>query len=137
MNAVRISRYGRAEVLESAELPVPAPGDGEVRLRVHAASINAADLHMMHGSPWPLRLAMGLKAPKLKALGADVAGVVDAVGSGVHDLAVGDEVLGDLSGVGFGACAEFAVAPAATLIRKPPALSWSSAAALPMAAVTA
>lgn len=137
MQAIRIPRYGNSDVLEIAELPRPTPGAREVLLRVQAASINAADLHMLHGSPGLLRLAMGLRAPRIKALGADVAGVVEAVGEGVTEFSVGDEVLGDLSGSGFGACAEVAVAPANVLVRKPPALKWSDAAALPMAAVTA
>lgn len=137
MKAAIVPRYGSSTVLELAERPTPAPGAGEVLVQVRAASINAADLHVMHGLPWPLRLAMGLRAPRIKALGADVAGVVAAVGTDASGFAVGDEVVGDLSGAGFGACTEYAVAPATVLVTKPPTLSWADAAALPMAAVTA
>lgn len=137
MKAIVCLNYGPPETLQLTHIEKPTPGPAEVLVKVVAASLNAADWHMMRGEPKLMRLAFGFSKPKIKALGADVAGVVEAVGANVKELAIGDEVFGDLSGCGFGAFAEYVCAPEKVLIRKPKNLSLIECAAVPMAAMTA
>lgn len=137
MKAILRDVYGGPEVVRWAEAAERQPGAGEVLIRVKAASVNAADLHLLRGSPWVARLAFGLFKPKSKLLGADVAGTVEAVGPGVRQFRPGDAVFGDLSGSGFGAYAELAVAPEKILVPVPSGISFEQAASAPMAAVTA
>lgn len=106
-------------------------------VRVHAASVNAADWHMLTADIFLVRLMTGLRKPKYPILGADIAGRVEAVGKDVQQFKPGDEVFGDLSAAGFGGLAEFALAPETALALKPTRLSFAAAAAVPMAAVTA
>ncbi|MGL3820548.1 NADPH:quinone oxidoreductase family protein [Sphingopyxis sp. R3-92] len=110
-----------------ADLPVPAPGPGEVRVRVRAASVNFPDLLMTRG-------AYQLKPDLPFVSGLEFAGEVDAVGAGVDGWQVGDAVVG---GNRFGAMAEYCVAPASALRRKPERLNWEEAAAYPVAYLTA
>jgi len=110
----------------------PEPGDGNVLVRVHATSLNAADWYMVNGPPYVARPLMGLLKPKSSASGSDFAGVVEAVGAGVEGLAPGDEVFG----CDGGAFAEYVVADDA-VERKPANLSFDEAAAVPLAALTA
>ncbi|MCG8480173.1 MAG: NAD(P)-dependent alcohol dehydrogenase [Spirochaetales bacterium] len=137
MKAVTMRRYGPPEVLEISERNVPTPGAAEVLIKVEASSINAADRRIMRADPWLLRPMFGWRRPRFAALGADVAGVVEAVGSGVTEFAPGDAVFGDLSGSGMGAYAEYAVAPAGVLARRPDSMSAAEAATVPLPAVTA
>ncbi len=134
MTAIVFREYGSPDTLTAESAPIPVPGAGEVLVRVHAAGVNAADWHIMRGEPRIARLAFGLRRPKDTRLGADVAGVVEAVGPGVTRLAVGDPVFGELVR---GAFAEFACAPESKLAAKPTTLSFEQAAAVPMAAMTA
>ncbi|MFJ9174892.1 NADP-dependent oxidoreductase [Streptomyces sp. NPDC102360] len=127
--AVTFSEYGGPEVLRVMERPLPTPGPGEVRLSVRAAGVNPLDWKIRSGAAASF---MPVEFPVVP--GGDVAGVVDALGPQVTELAIGDEVLGS---IGFGGCAEAAVADAAALTRKPAAVSWEVAAALPIAANTA
>lgn len=137
MRAIVQDRYGPPSELRLAEVDEPRAGDGEVLVRVRAASVNALDWRLARGEPFVLRFAFGLRKPKHRIPGADAAGVVEAVGAGVTDLAAGDEVYADLSGAGFGAFAELVAAPAAAWARKPRSLTFEEAAAMPVAAVTA
>lgn len=138
MRAIVQSGYGAAEdVLELQEVDEPLAGDGDVLVRVQAASVNAADWHLMRGTPWLVRLAYGLRRPKIKTLGADIAGVVESVGKDVKTFRPGDEVIGDLSAHGFGGFAEYAAVPEEALVLKPTNTTFVEAAAVPMAAVTA
>lgn len=137
MKAITLLRYGGPEVLELSDLPDPRPGECEVLVRVRAASVNAADWHVMRGDPWLVRPMMGLPKPTVPIFGADVAGVVEAVGGKVEDLSVGDEVFGDVGPRGRGGFAELAVAPAHLFARKPAGTSFEEAACLGMAATTA
>ncbi|WP_422061697.1 NADPH:quinone oxidoreductase family protein [Sphingopyxis sp.] len=109
------------------DLPVPAPGPGEVRVRVRAAAVNFPDLLMTRG-------AYQLKPDLPFVSGLEFAGEIDAVGDGVSGWGTGDAVVG---GNRFGAMAEYAVVPAASLRRKPETLSWEEAAAYPVAYLTA
>lgn len=133
MRAVIRPEYGGPEVLRVGEVPDPAPGDGQVLIRVKAAGVNMAEWHLMAGEPKAVRLAFGLPRPKRTGLGEDVAGVVAAVGPGVTRFAVGDEVVGS----GVETWAELAVADENLLATKPRNLTFAEAAALPMSAYTA
>jgi NADPH:quinone reductase-like Zn-dependent oxidoreductase len=135
MTAIMQDRYGAPDVLRVAQTPRPVPGPGEVLVRVHAASVNARDWHVLRGDPYIARLAapqyFGRKGPKQPIRGTDFAGVVEAVGASVIDFQVGDEVFGEAE-------AAFAEYVTATLIaHKPANLSFAEAAALPLAAITA
>src|SRR4051794_16680387 len=96
MTAVVQERYGGPEVLELREVTRPEPAAGQVLVRVCAASLNAADWHIMRGLPLMARLSFGLRAPRRRIRGSDVAGVVEAVGAGVTRWRPGAEVYGDL-----------------------------------------
>lgn len=124
-------------MLQLEALATPPPGPGEVLVQVYASSLNQADHYLLRGEPLPLRLSSGLPHPKRLVLGADVAGRVVAVGSGVTRFQLGDEVYGDLSACGLGGFAEYVCAREETLAPKPASLSFAQAAAVPMAAVTA
>ena len=124
--------YGGLEVLKLAEVPVPHPGPGEVLVRVRAASINEWDQGLMCGSPLVNRTT-GLRRPRRRTLGSDIAGVVEAVGSSATRFRPGDAVFGDLSGCGFGAFAQYACAPESALTAKPGFLTFEEAAAIPQA----
>ncbi len=137
MKAIINTQYGPPDVLQFTEVPKPAPKDNEVLLKTRAVSINAADSHLMRADPFPVRFAFGLFKPKIRTLGADVAGQVEAVGKNITQFKVGDEVFGDLSGVGFGGLAEYVCAPESALAFKPANLTFEESAALPMASITA
>jgi NADPH:quinone reductase-like Zn-dependent oxidoreductase len=129
MRAALLAGYGSLVI---SEVHRPEPGDGQVLVRVRAASLNAVDWYGFSGRPYAARVIMGLRAPKSRELGSDFAGIVEAVGAGVDDLAPGDEVYGCDSA----AFAEYVVADDA-VDRKPVALSLTDAAAVPLAGLTA
>ena len=133
MKAAIHTRYGLGEVVEIKDVAKPAPEDGEVLLRVRAASINPVDWHLMEGKPAILRLFLGLRKPKDPRIGRDVAGEVEAVGAKVTRFKTGDEVYG----IGRGTFAEYACASEAHLAMKPPNVSFEQAASVPIAALTA
>ena len=138
MKAIYYTVYGSPEVLQYMEVEKPSPKDGEVLIKVQAASVNAADWRQMKADPFLVRImGGGLFRPKNRILGVDVAGRVEAVGTGVRLLKVGDAVYGDLSLCGLGAFAEYVCAPENMLALKPANLSFEEAAAVPMAGVTA
>jgi NADPH:quinone reductase-like Zn-dependent oxidoreductase len=133
MRAIVQDSYGEAEVLHPADLPVPTPKDDEVLLRVDAAGIEMSVWHLMTGRPYLVRLVMGLRAPKQRIRGADVAGTVVSVGRSVTFLAVGDRVFGASNG----SLAEFATAKASRLALAPTTLTPVGAASLPVAGCAA
>ena len=138
MKAVVAQSYGPPDVLRLEEVERPAPEDDEVLIEVHAAGVNAADWHLLRADPPLVRLmGFGLLRPKNEILGADVAGLVEAIGSDVTHFSPGDEVFGDLSACGHGGFAEYVCAPEDALATKPSNLSFEEAAAVPLAAVTA
>ena len=137
MKAAIVERYGTPDVLKLTNVPTPAPKAKEVLVRVHAASINDWDWIMLSGRPRILRIGTGLFTPKIPILGCDIAGRVEALGDEVETLQLGDEVYGDLSPSGFGAFAEFACAPAASLARIPAGMTFEQAAAIPQAGMLA
>src|SRR5829696_7992742 len=135
MRAARYHRYGRPEdVVAVEEVPVPEPGPADGLVEVRAASVNALDWHFVTGLPMFARPSLGLRRPKRTTHGADVAGVVAAVGEEVIGFRVGDEVLGQVDGGGF---AEYVVTPADWLVAKPGNLTFEQAATLGVAGETA
>ena len=137
MKAFVYEKYGPPETLRMAEVDTPAPGAGEVLVKVLAVSVNAADWHVLRGKPLFYRATLGLLRPKHKILGGDIAGQVEAVGSGVTQFQPGDQVYANLLEHGYGGFAEYVSVPAAVVSPKPPGLSFEEAAAVPMAATTA
>jgi NADPH:quinone reductase-like Zn-dependent oxidoreductase len=137
VQAMTYQAYGAPDVLQPTTVARPVPEAGEVLVQVQAASLNQADLYLLRGEPLPLRLSAGLRRPKRPTLGADIAGRVVAVGSGVTSFQPGDAVYGDLSACGLGGFAEYVCAREEALAPKPAGISFAQAAAVPMAAVTA
>ena len=138
MQAIVYTQFGSPDELHLKEVATPQPADGEVLVRVHATSLNAADRYKLSGTPFIVRLMTGgARRPKHTILGADVAGVVEAVGRGAARFRPVDAVLGDLSGSGWGGLAEYVAAPENAWALKPAGISFEQAAAVPMAAVTA
>lgn len=137
MKAIVRSGYGSPDVLELKEVAKPAPNDNEVLVRVHASSVNMADVDYLLGRPSIARLVTGLRGPRNSGLGLDVSGEVEAIGQNVTRFQPGDEVLGDLTFYGFGAFAEFACAAEEAFALKPAGLTFEEAAAVPQAAVMA
>jgi NADPH:quinone reductase-like Zn-dependent oxidoreductase len=138
MKAIVYTEYGSPDVLQLKEVEKPTPKDDEVLVKVHAASVNAADWHLLTADIFLVRLmGGGLLKPKKKIPGADVAGRVEAVGRNVKQFQPGDEVFGDLSGWGNGSLAEYVCAREDDLTLKPANITFEEAAAVPMAAVTA
>jgi NADPH:quinone reductase-like Zn-dependent oxidoreductase len=137
MKAFVVRSYGPPEILELADVARPVPGDREVLVRVRATSVQPYDWHHMRGEPYVARLmpgTLGLRAPKIGILGADVAGLVEAVGADVTAFRPGDEVYALVAQGGF---AEYVCVPEDRLAPKPRNLSFAQAAAVPLAGVTA
>jgi NADPH:quinone reductase-like Zn-dependent oxidoreductase len=134
MRAMVQDAYGEAEdVLRLEQIDRPRIGPGEVLVRVRAAGVDRGAWHLMAGLPYPVRLVAGLRAPKTRVRGMELAGEVVEIGAGVTRFAVGDEVFG----VGEGSFAEYVAAPADKLAPKPKGLSWEQAAAVGVSACTA
>ena len=137
MKVIVYTKYGPPDVLQLKEIEKPTPKDGEVLVKVHAASVNAADWHLLRGDPFLFRLIFGLLKPKNNMLGADIAGRVEAVGRNVKQFQPGDDVFGDIYGCGCGAFAEYVSVPENVLALKPTNMTFEEAAAVPRAAVVA
>jgi NADPH:quinone reductase-like Zn-dependent oxidoreductase len=133
MQAIVQDHYGSAEVLELRETEKPGIGDGEVLVRVHAASIHVGDWILMTGVPYVMRMATGLRRPKNQVPGTDIAGTVEAVGKDVQQLRPGDDVFGWCTG----AFAEYASASEDHFVLKPANLTFEQAAAVGVSASTA
>ena len=133
MKAIVQDRYGSAAVLEAQDIEKPEIGDDEVLVRVHAASIHVGDWILMTGDPYVMRLGTGLRKPKQRVPGTDVAGTVEAVGKDVQGLVPGDDVFG----WGNGAFAEYSRATEDHFVKKPANLTFEEAAAVGVSATTA
>ena len=134
MKAVVRDRYGSADVLELRDIETPEIVGDEVLVRVHAAGVDRGVWHVMTGLPYPIRLAgYGLRAPKNPVLGADLAGVVEAIGTDVTRFQPGDEVFG----IGQGTYADYARAAESKLAPKPSNISFEQAAAVAISGLTA
>jgi NADPH:quinone reductase-like Zn-dependent oxidoreductase len=136
MKAIVQDAYGSADVLKFADIDRLVPKDNEVLLRVQAAGLHRGDWHIMTGLPYLIRLvvpSLGLRRPKVRVRGMDVAGTVEAVGTQVTRFQPGNEVFGWCDG----AFAEYACAPQDQLAAKPANLSFEQAAAVPTSAFAA
>src|SRR5438067_7728728 len=134
MKAIVQDIYGEPEaVLALQEIAKPVVKDGEVLVRVHAASVHVGDWMMVTGVPYIARPAYGMRKPKNRVPGTDVAGTVEAVGQGVTELRPADEVFGWCTG----AFAEYVCAAAGHFVAKPPSLTFEQAAAVGVSASTA
>jgi NADPH:quinone reductase-like Zn-dependent oxidoreductase len=133
MKAIVHTKYGPPDVLQLREIEKPTPKENQILVKVHAASINAADYHIVRGSPFLTRLVFGGLLRPNPRFGSDVAGRVEAVGENVTQFRPGDEVFGGARG----AFAEYALAREANLALKPTNRSFEEAAAVPGAALTA
>jgi NADPH:quinone reductase-like Zn-dependent oxidoreductase len=136
MRAVVQDAYGEeaADVLRLEEIDRPEVGDDDALIRVRAAGVHIGDWHVMTGLPYLLRVVgFGLRAPKVRVRGMDVAGTVEAVGRNVTRLQVGDDVFG----TGNGSFAEYVSTPSDTLAPKPANLTFEQAAAVPTSAMAA
>jgi len=135
MKAIICSKYGSPDVLQLKEVEKPTPKEKEALVKIHAASLNAADFEYLRGI-LPIRLQSPFK-PKYKILGSDIAGRVEDVGKNVNQFQLGDEVFADLYNFGFGAFAEYVCVPESALRVKPINMTFEQAATLPQAAVIA
>jgi NADPH:quinone reductase-like Zn-dependent oxidoreductase len=134
MTAMVQDQYGGPEVLRLEKIDRPRIGDDEVLLRVRATGVDRGAWHLMAGLPYPVRLAgYGVRAPKTRVRGREVAGSVEAVGANVTRFEVGEEVYG----FGEGGFAEYATARPDKLAPKPASLTFVQAAAVPVSALTA
>jgi NADPH:quinone reductase-like Zn-dependent oxidoreductase len=133
VQAIIHDRYGSPDILRLRELARPAIGADEVLIRTRAASLHPGDLFAVLGSPFPVRLATGLRRPKVGVPGFDVAGTVEAVGTAVTQFRMGEEVFG----VGIGTCAELVRAKADDVVAKPTSIGFEEAAAIPTSALAA
>jgi NADPH:quinone reductase-like Zn-dependent oxidoreductase len=134
VRAIVRDTYGPAAGLHLREVSRPPIGGNDVLVRVHAAAVDPGVWIFMTGRPLAVRLATGLRRPRVAGLGRDLAGVVAEVGAGVTGLRPGDEVYGTCE---TGSLAEYAVARPQRLARKPAGLTFEQAAAVPISAVTA
>lgn len=133
MRAIVQDAYGTADVLRPGTMDVPTPGADEVLVHVRAAGLDRGTWHLMTGLPRMARLACGLRTPKRRVPGLDLAGTVVSVGAAVTRFSPGDEVYG----IGAGSFAEYAVAKESKLARKPANLSFEQAAVVPVSGLTA
>jgi len=136
MKAIVYHDYGSPDVVKCVEIEAPTPAGNEVLIKVRAASVNPLDWRLMQGAPYVFRILFGLHKPTATRpgrLGRDVAGTVEAVGSGVTQFKPGDSVFGWCQG----AFAEYVCTSEASLVNKPSSLTFEEAAAVPVAALTA
>jgi len=137
MKAIVRYQYGSPDVLTLAEVDKPVVKDQDVLVRVRAGSLNADDLEYLYGKSPFTRMATGLRRPRIRGLGVDVAGQVEAVGKNVTRFKEGDEVFGNMTEYGLGAYAEYVCAPARAFALKPARLTFEEAATVPQSAVLA
>ncbi|MBN8673796.1 MAG: NAD(P)-dependent alcohol dehydrogenase [Chitinophagales bacterium] len=137
MKAIVYTAYGTPDNFQLKEVDKPAIKEKEVLVKIYASSINSWDWDLLRGKPFLVRLIGGLLKPKNKILGADIAGVIEAVGNSVTDFKCGDEVFGDIADAGFGGYAEYVAVPERLLAKKSSKMSFEQAAALPQAGLLA
>jgi NADPH:quinone reductase-like Zn-dependent oxidoreductase len=138
VRAAVYDRYGPPEVQRLEDVARPVPKDDEVLVKVHSSTVTRTDCGIRAGKPFFVRLIFGLRRPKQRILGTELAGEVEAVGAGVSRFAVGDHVFGSTSAFKFGSHAEFVcVSENGPLAHKPAAMTFQEAAAVTDGAVLA
>lgn len=137
MKAIVREEYGSTDVLEMREIDKPVPQEDEAVVKVHAASVNTADLDNLRGRPRIARVGSGLRKPRSARIGLDVAGRVEAVGRDVTTLGVGDDVWADLFDFGHGAFAEYVCAAERAFTAMPSSVTFEQAATVPHSGVLA
>jgi len=135
MKAIVYEKYGSPDVLQLQEIEKPTPKDNEVLVKVHTASINAADLEYLRGTAM-IRMG-GLLKPKNQILGSDIAGRVEAVGRNIKQFQPGDDIFGDSFYYGFGAFAEYVCVPEKALALKPASMTFEEVVTLPQSGLLA
>ena len=133
MKAAVYTQYGPPEVVEITDVEKPVPNDDEILIAIHAASVNALDWHAVSGTPFLVRMMMGLRRPKDTRLGVDVSGRIEAVGKNVTEFKPGDAVFGNCRG----AFSEYRCAVASNIVMKPENVTFEQAACVPVAGFTA
>ena len=135
MKAIQFQQYGAPDkVLKLVEIDKPIPGDNQVLIKVHAAATNPLDWHRMEADPFIVRFGEGFFKPDNPGLGADIAGVVEAIGNNVTEFEVGDRVLASIGSGGF---AEYALAATKNTVTIPETVSFIDAASSPVVGLTA
>jgi NADPH:quinone reductase-like Zn-dependent oxidoreductase len=137
LKAVIYHRYGSPAKLRIEDVPKPTPGPGDVLVKVHASSVNAADLEYLHGIPFIARMGSGILRPRRRVLGFDAAGTIESIGKDTSRFKPGDRVFTDLFDHGFGAFAEYVCAPEAAFASIPALLTFEEAATVPHSGVLA
>lgn len=137
MKAIVFKKYGSPEDLKFEEINKPIPKENEVLVKILAASINSWDMELLKGEPFANRAMFGLLRPKVKTLGADIAGKVEGIGKNVNKFSKGDKVFGDLSQQGWGGFAEYVCVDENVLTLKSEKMTYNEAAALPQAGALA
>jgi NADPH:quinone reductase-like Zn-dependent oxidoreductase len=133
MKAVVYCDYGDADVLKLMEIAKPVPNDNQALVKVRAVSVNPYDWHFIRGTPYIMRLGVGLRKPKTARLGVDFAGTVEAVGKNVTEFKPGDEVYGGKTG----AFAEYLCITEKGIVAKPANISFEQAGSVQIAGMTA
>src|SRR5467141_3182765 len=133
MKAIVRRKYGSPDLLSLEDVEIPVVEDDRVLVRVHAASVNALDWHVLRGLPYLVRMSEGLRKPKRSTMGVDLAGSLEAIGKNVTQFQPGDEVFGARDG----AFAEYVAAKENKLVQKPANVTFEQAAAVPVAGCTA
>ena len=134
MKAIVFEKYGSPDALALKEVEKPTPNEDKVLVKIEAASVNPLDWHRMRGAPFIVRFTDGFFKPKNSALGADIAGRVEAIGKHVTQFQPGDAVFGE---IGAGGLAEYVCVTESHLALKPASLSFAQLAAVPVAGLTA
>jgi NADPH:quinone reductase-like Zn-dependent oxidoreductase len=137
LKAIVCEKYGSPDVIQLKQVEKPTPKANEVLIKIFAASINYMEWGFLRGKPFLVRIWSGFFKPKIKILGADIAGRIEAVGEKVNEFQPGDEVFGDISAGGHSGFAEYVAVPENLLVLKPATISFEEAAAVPVAAITA
>jgi NADPH:quinone reductase-like Zn-dependent oxidoreductase len=133
MKAIVLPQYGSPDVLKLEEVAKPTPAHNELLIKVRAASINPLDWHRMRGTPYLVRVRIGMGRPKLPRLGVDFSGTVEAIGTDVKLFKVGDEIFGTADGT----LAEYVTSTEVGLAMKPTNMTSQQAASVPVAGLTA
>lgn len=137
MKAIVLTKYGTPDDLELGEVEKPFPKDDELLIEVYASAVNDWDWGILRGKPLYIRVFTGLWRPKIPIMGCDVAGRIEAVGTGVTRLKAGTDVYGDLSESGLGGFAEYVCAREGSVAPKPTNVTYEQAVAIPHAAMLA